>query len=427
MTLTAVILAGGKGTRSADPSRAKLAQIIGGRSLMAWHLAAIESIAGIEVDEVLVVAGHLGEQVQHLCDGLATSSRSIRVVHEARQEGTVAATRLAAQHTTADAFLVILGDVLMSLRLQDFLGQWQASEAGVAVAVHPSSHPQDSDTCFPADDGRVIVVPKGEPRDHVPNMSSAGLFAITRSALSTYGDLADLGSSVLSAAASSADLYAHVTSHYLKDTGTATRLADAQGDVERGAFARRGTLGRRPALFLDRDGVINPTEPEFYRPEQFELLPGVADAIAEANRIGIPVIVLTNQPHIAKGFMSFQDHQHVRARMDHLLHLGGAFVDDYFFCPHHPQPGFPGEVPELKVPCECRKPSVGMALAAAARHHIDLAASTMVGDTERDRAVSGALGMRYIHVDADASDTDAPHSFQEAADAIRRGIEELTC
>lgn len=424
MTATAVILAGGKGTRSADPTRAKLAQQVGGRSLLEWHL---EVLAPTEIDEVLVVAGHLGQQVQELCAGIDAGGRDLRVIHEADQEGTVAALRLAADQAQAEEYLVILGDVLMSLPIQDFIDGWRASMDSVAVAVHPSLHPQDSDTCFPRHDGSILVVPKGQPRDHVPNMSSAGLFAIRRTALDRYGHLRDFGSALLPSAAQDRDLFAYVTSHYLKDTGTPTRLSDAQDDLQRGAFARRGSLHPRAALFLDRDGVINPAEPEFHEPSGYGLLPGVAAAIRRANRHGIPVIVLTNQPHIAKGFMTFDDHQRVRARMDLLLQAEGAFVDDYFSCPHHPDGGFAGEVPELKIACECRKPAPDLAHQAARRHRIDLSRSVMVGDTAFDRGLAHETGMHYIHVDPTCPDLDAPDCFPEPSAAIRKGIEVLGC
>ena len=424
MTAVAVVLAGGKGTRSADPTRAKLGQRIGDASLMEWHL---RLLTPSEVDRILVVAGHLGDQVQALCDALPVSPIETRVIHEEEQRGTVAALRLAAENTDADEFVVILGDILMSFPLDRVLQEWRASGRSVAVVVHPSTHPQDSDAAFPRDDGPVVVIPKSQPREHVPNMSSTGMFLINREGLERYGHLRDLGSDVLPAAALDDDLTAIISSHYFKDTGTPTRLEAARRDVESGAFTRRGDTEPRPCLLLDRDGVINPTVPEYYSPEKYELLPGVAQAVRTANLHGLPVIVLTNQPHLAKGLMSFEDHDRVRARMDALLAEEGAFVDDYLFCPHHPEAGFEGEVPGLKVPCDCRKPAPGLAHRAAERHGLDLSTSVMVGDTDRDRQLAAAAGMKYVHVGDSRADTGTEDCFPEAAEAIRHGIEVLTC
>lgn len=424
MTTAAVILAGGKGTRSADPTQAKLTQEIGGVSLLQWHMRLIEPS---EIGHAVVVAGHLGEQVNDLAEAVDRRGASLRVIHEPEQHGTVAALALAAQHIEHDEFLVMLGDVLMSLPVQNFLEEWRESGAGVAVVIHPSAHSQDSDAVFPDHGDIVTVVPKSEPRDHIPNMSSAGLFGLTRRALAQYGTLRDLGSDVLAAAAQQGDLFTFTSSHYLKDTGTPERLRSAVDDVSEGAFARRGRLTPREALFLDRDGVINPSTPEFYEPSSYVLIPGVAQAIGEANRRGIPTIVVTNQPAIAKGLMSFGDHQRIRAKMDRLLSQQGAFVDDYFFCPHHPQSGFEGERVELKTSCSCRKPEIGMARQAALRHNIDLRASVMVGDTERDKEFARTAGMRFIHVVQGRQDPEGPDCYPHAEQAIRKAIEVLMC
>ena len=426
MTVEAVILAGGKGTRSADPGTAKLAQVIGDESLLGWHIRLLNDC---DITQAVVVAGHLGDQVQELVDRteIADDHLQLEVIHEVAQNGTVAALRLAAEQSNANEFLVILGDILMALTLQDFLERWRESSKGVAVVVHPSTHPHDSDAVCLQRDGGVLVVPKSQPRDHIPNMSSAGLFAITRDALLRYTDCRDFGSDVLPASADQEDLFAYVTSHYLKDTGTAERLEAARRDVVSGAFSCRGSLAPRPALFLDRDGVINPSDPEFYGPEHYRLNVGVALAIGEANAAGIPVLVVTNQPHIAKGLMTFEDHERVRARMDRLLGQFGAFVDDYYYCPHHPDGGFDDEVAELKVVCECRKPGAAMAYSAAKHHHIDLSRSVMVGDTDRDQGLAEATGMRFVRVGADPRDLDAPDCFSDPAEAIRRGIEMSTC
>ena len=391
---------------------------------MEWHVGLLMNS---QIDEVVVVAGHLGDQVQTLCAAIDHQGLKIRVLHEEQQEGTVAALRLAAESADADEFVVILGDILMALPLQDFLDEWRLSGAGVAVVVHPSAHPHDSDAVFPKDETQVLVVPKSESRDHIPNMSSAGLFAMTKEALSRYGYLRDIGSDVLPAAAAHRDVFAFVSSHYLKDTGTFDRLDAARRDVSTGAFARRGSLSPRPALFLDRDGVINPALPEFHDPEGYVLLPGVGQAIGAANSLGVPVIVVTNQPALAKGLMTFEAHQRVRARMDNLLGDEGAFVDDYLFCPHHPEVGWVGEVEHMKVACQCRKPATGLAHEAAQHHNLNLVRSVMVGDTDRDRGFARGSGMRFIHVSAPHNDTDAEDCIPDAAVAIRRGIEVVTC
>lgn len=424
VTAVAVILAGGKGTRAADPSTAKVVQVLGGATLLEWHLRTLERS---EITDVIIVSGHLGDQVRDAVERIDTHGLRVTVLQEEEQQGTTAALAFAASTTNADEFLVILGDILVSLPVQVFIDKWRASTRSVGVVVHPSTHPADSDAVFQSHEGTVHIVPKGQQREHIPNLSSAGLFTVNRLALEKYGESKDLGSNVLQAAAHESDLFVFLTSHYLKDTGTPDRLRSAESDIASGAFARRGSLEPRPALFLDRDGVINPSQPEVYQPEHFALLPGVAEAIKKANSSGVPVIVVTNQPGIAKGFMTFNDHQRIRARMDQLLGEHGVFVDDYLFCPHHPDSGFEGEVVELKGPCACRKPGTELGTLAATRHTINLETSVMVGDTDRDRGFAETLGMAFVHVCDDDGACSGAECFRESSLAILRGIEVVSC
>jgi D-glycero-D-manno-heptose 1,7-bisphosphate phosphatase len=225
----------------------------------------------------------------------------------------------------------------------------------------------------------------------------------------------DLGSDLLLHAAETDRLHAFISSHYFKDTGTPDRLESAQRDLESGAFARRGRHSFRPGLILDRDGVLNPALPEVYRADQLQLIPGVAQQIARANTLGVPVVVATNQPGLAKGFMEVEHHEQIRARLDQLLIDHGAFIDDYVYCPHHPESGHQGEVAELKIGCACRKPDPGLLLELIGRHGFETAQSVMVGDSDRDLEAASSAGVRFIRVDSDES---SPAAIAEAVDRL---------
>jgi len=420
------MLVGGKGTRSADPGIAKVAQKINGISLMSYHRDLLNASS---VKELIIVSGHLHDQVQALVDSLDWYGLEVRVIRESAPRGTVSAVEFATHDCDSEEFVVILGDILMSFPLDDFLESWRATKKNVAVIVHPSMHMGDSDAVVVQVDGSVSVVPKGLQAAGVLNSYSAGLFGVTRGGLRRYAHskCVDIGSNLLPKAAAKRDLFAYVSSHYFKDTGTPDRLADAVSDVQLGVFARRGDVNLRPALFLDRDGVMNPAQQEVYHPKEYKLMSDVPVAIARANRKGIPVFIVTNQPGIAKGFMSPMTHQEIRARMDELLAEHGAFVDDYFYCPHHPNSGFEGEVSELKIECECRKPNIGMITQARNLHGIDVGSSVMVGDMWRDQELALRSGMHFIHVTPACSLTNDHECFAEAAHAIAKGVDLLQC
>ena len=412
METAAVILAGGRGTRSANPGLPKIAQEVGGKTLLQWHF---DLLRASRIDEVVMVTGHLADQVDQLVASSNAEGLQVTTLQEREPQGTVQAVREALTATDASHLLVILGDVWCSFPVDDFLLAWQRDNRSVAAIVHPSLHPADSDAVIPHPDGHVEVIPKGQRVGLHRNMSAAGVFGVTREFLLPGDTPKDIGSDLLREAAVSNELLAFVSSHYFKDTGTPDRLESAQRDWASGAFTRRGELGPRPALILDRDGVINPALPEVYRADQLEIITGVAQQIARANALGVPVLVATNQPGLAKGFMEVEHHEQIRARLDQLLIDQGAFIDDYAYCPHHPESGHQGEVAELKIQCACRKPAPGLLLELIARHGLDAAASVMVGDSDRDLEAATSAEAGFIRVDGELP---SPAAIAEAVDRL---------
>ena len=150
----------------------------------------------------------------------------------------------------------------------------------------------------------------------------------------------------------------------------------------------------RAGLFLDRDGTIN-TEVDFLRsPDELHLLPGAARAIREANAAGLPVVVITNQSGIARGYLTEDDLARVHDRLQSLLASEGARLDAIEYCPHHPTAGRP----PYNVDCDCRKPGTGMLRRSAERLGIDLASSFLIGDRCVDMEAGQAAGCRTILV-----------------------------
>jgi D-glycero-D-manno-heptose 1,7-bisphosphate phosphatase len=147
----------------------------------------------------------------------------------------------------------------------------------------------------------------------------------------------------------------------------------------------------RPAAFLDRDGTIIHDADYLDRPEGVKLLPGAARAIAQLNEAAIPVVVVTNQSGIARGYFDMEAYEAVRARLDALLAAEGAHVDETRMCPH---------LPEVTGPCECRKPGTLLYRQAAERLGLDVARSWYVGDKWRDLEPGFVLGGRGILVPA---------------------------
>ena len=141
-------------------------------------------------------------------------------------------------------------------------------------------------------------------------------------------------------------------------------------------------------IILDRDGVINKEINGVYNPDELKLLPGASSAIKKLNEKNILTICITNQPGIAKGFMNEKDLENIHARLDFLLGKEGAYLDDIYYCPHHPEKGWKGERKDLKIKCQCRKPGVKLFKSAINQHNIDINNSFFISDTAKDLEVS---------------------------------------
>jgi histidinol-phosphate phosphatase family protein len=146
---------------------------------------------------------------------------------------------------------------------------------------------------------------------------------------------------------------------------------------------------RRRAVFMDRDGTLIVDKHYLKDPALVELVPHATNAVRRFNYALVPVIVVTNQSGIARGMLTEDDYRAVRQRVDSLLGECGAFIDDHYHCPHHP---------DFTGPCDCRKPAIGMFEQAIVEHQIDAPSSVWIGDKLRDVQPALRYGGRGILV-----------------------------
>lgn len=170
----------------------------------------------------------------------------------------------------------------------------------------------------------------------------------------------------------------------------------------------------RPALFLDRDGVINEEVEYLSDPARVSLIAGAAAAIAQFNRAGIPVVVVTNQSGLARGLFTPADLAAVTSRLASLLAADGAHLDATYHCPHHPS----GVVPALAITCACRKPGTKLLLDAARDLDLDLARSALVGDKPSDLGAARAAGLLAILVRTGYGHTVDPATADAVFDSL---------
>ncbi len=158
--------------------------------------------------------------------------------------------------------------------------------------------------------------------------------------------------------------------------------------------AADSTVPLRPAIFLDRDGTINEQMGYINHISRFQLLPGVGAAIARLNRQGMPVVVVTNQSGLARGYFPAALLEAVHEKMFRQLAEAGAHIDGLYLCPHHPE----AKEARYRQACDCRKPKTGMLEQAARELGLDLPRSYVIGDRWSDLRCGDAVGASTILV-----------------------------
>lgn len=395
--MQAVIMAGGKGTRVASVNGAipKPMFPLCGKPVL---LHQIQCLRRQGIINLTLTIGHLGSQIRdYFGDGSGFGVR-IDYIEEKEPLGTAGALYYLKGKVTDD-FLLINGDLIFDVdfgRLMDF---HKGHKAMVTLLAHPNDHPYDSGIILADGDGKVSGwLTKEDKREWYHNCVNAGLHVLFPVLLEsmTAPKKMDLDREILKPRIPSGQIFIYRSPEYVKDMGTPERIAQVERDLETGLVQRKNLGQKQRAVFLDRDGTINKYVGFLRKPEEFELLNGVAEAIRRINQSGYLAIVVTNQPVIARGEVTWEGLDEIHRKMETLLGQEGAYLDDIFVCPHHPDRGFPGERLEYKMDCDCRKPKPGMLRKAAEKYNIDLAESWMLGDSQRDVDAGKAAGCQTV-------------------------------
>lgn len=413
--MKAAILAGGRGTRIAGyyPDLPKPMIPLCGKPLLQIQ---IESLVKQGFTDITLILGYKAEAIKnHFADG-GQFGADIQYITEEQPLGTGGALSLLPKEDT----LVLFGDVFFDVDFGRFIQFHKRKNADITLFAHPNSHPSDSDIIVTSSDGRVITwaSKNDKGRGQLRNLVNAGMY-IFSSASIPEGEAGrrDLEHDIILPKLKDCRVYAYRSAEYVKDMGTPERLLAVERDLKSGITAARSLRHKQKAIFLDRDGTINVYDGLIVKPDQLRLIEGAAQAIRHINRSQYLAICVTNQPVVARGDVTFEGLNNIHARLDTLLGNEGAYLDDLLFCPHHTDRGFEGEVAELKLDCDCRKPKPGLLLQAAQRYNIDLSQSYMIGDSDRDIVAGRAAGCTPVKVDGKHTLLHAVRSIITSADA----------
>jgi histidinol-phosphate phosphatase family protein len=397
-----VILAGGMGTRL----RARLGDLpkpmipIAGKPLLE-HQIELAKLYGFS--DIIIFACYRADLIQqHVGDGAKWGVR-IRLVVEREPLGTAGAV-LAGFDLLADEFVMMYGDTMVNVDLERLVQAHTRRQADATLLLHPNNHPLDSDLVEANAEGWITAFHnRPHPADRwFQNLVNAGLYVVHKAALKPWAASPrslDFGKDLFPAMLHrGAKLLAYNSPEYIKDIGTPERYDKICAEHAAGVVQRSSLNTPQRAVFLDRDGTLIKEVNGLTSPAQLELLPGVGEAIRELNHHGWRAILATNQPVVAKGFCTEQDVAMIHNKLETLLGREHAFLDRIYWCPHHPEKGFVGERPELKIDCDCRKPKPGMLLQARQDFNLELKACWLIGDTTTDLETGKNAGVKTILV-----------------------------
>ena len=389
-----VIMAGGKGTRisSVASDIPKPMIKIEGKPVLEHE---IECLRDQGFKDIIITVSHLGKIIMdYFGDGSVVSPVTkkpfgvhIEYYFEEQPLGNAGALFQIKDKLDSD-FLLLNADAMFDVNFNRFVAFHKSHGGLVTLFTHPNSHPYDSGVLIADANGAVErwLTKEDDRPKYYRNCINAGLHVLNPKLLEQEIDTPKiyLDRQLLKPLAGTGKMFCYNSPEYVKDMGTPERYYSVCEDFKAGRVKGKNLANKQRAVFLDRDGTINKYAGFLRNIDEFELLDGVAEAIKKINASGYLAIVVTNQPVIARGEVSFEELQEIHNKMETLLGEQGAYVDAIYFCPHHPHKGYAGEKPELKIDCECRKPKPGMLIQAAKDFNIDLKNSWMIGDGEND-------------------------------------------
>lgn len=403
-----VLMAGGKGTRisSVASDIPKPMIKVEGKPVLEHE---IECLRYQGFTNLIITVSHLADYIMGYFGDGSEFGVSIEYFVEETPLGNAGALFKLRDRLDSD-FLLLNSDSIFDIDFRRFITYHKEKGGLVTLFTHPNNHPYDSGVLITNNSKAVEQwFAKEDIRPHwYKNRVNAGLHVINPVVLDMAGInvdavgtevdgkyiKVDLDRQILKPLCGTGKMFCYDSPEYVKDMGTPDRYQVVCDDYKAGRVRAKNLKNKQKAIFLDRDGTINKYVGFLRDINEFELLAGVAKAIKKMNAFGYLVIVVTNQPVIARGEITFSQLQEIHNKMEMLLGAEGAYIDAIYFCPHHPHKGYEEEVSELKMECDCRKPKPGMLLKAAKDFNIDLSQSWMVGDGANDINAGKAAGCR---------------------------------
>lgn len=298
-------------------------------------------------------------------------------------------------------FLVINGDLLINMNLKKLINFHKKYNSQLTIVTHPNNHPYDSDILETNKNNRLIKI-YNKPHSKrliYKNNCSSGIMIISGSLIKNIPEIKNsLYKEIIpKLIKNNKKILCYKTREFIKDLGTPDRLIKGRKIFDSIKFKFSNIQKKLPAIFLDRDGVINiESHKKIEDPTNF--FTNTVEAIKKINNSSYLCIVITNQPSVAKGFLNKIKLEFLHKKLETKLGKAGAYFDAIYYCPHHPSKGFPNENILYKKICNCRKPKIGMLKKANLDLNINMKKSYFIGNTVIDYKTAKNAKLKYIHI-----------------------------
>lgn len=433
--MKAIIQAGGKGTRvssiTGDTIPKPMLEVCGYPIL--YHQ--IMNLKKSGIIDIIIIIGHLGNIIKEYFKDGQDLGVNISYFQEDQNNllGTAGALYYLKNEIKED-FIFLLADVFIDIDFNRMIKFHTENHAKITLFAHPNAHPYDSDLIV--ENNNIVLDFDSKTNDRTKynykNIVNAGIMIFDNVVLDLLKEEKKYSyeKDIVVPYIKTNQVYTYISTEYAKDMGTPERYEMVVNDYKSGLCQKRNLKNKQKAIFLDRDGTIINYIPFLNKVSQVELLPLAADAIKKINKSEYLCIIITNQPIIARGESTIENLDDIHKRLETLLGEQGAYIDKIYYCPHHPDKGFEGEVPELKIKCNCRKPNIGMLEKASKEYNIDLSQSIIIGDSTLDIKTGENANIKSILVKTGQAGLDNKHDVSptyiadnlfEAVEIIERG------
>ena len=393
-----VVLGGGKGSRLKNvlKKKSKILSVVNGKTLLENIL---KNFALIKKHNLII-----NQNQKDIINFIKKKNINIKLFREITSLGDAGCLQELRKIKSYKKknFIIVPGDLYCSINVKKLLKFHLNKNSKLTLVVHPSNHIYDSDAVKISKNSQLLKLYKKPHRDVkiVGNLGLSGIYIVKGENLNLINKKQKLKSNIFIEKINKKinKIYCYNTPDFIKDSGTQGRMKYLKEALRNKKIYNLNYKQKRGCIFFDRDGVINYEYPNEKYHNPLNICNGVFESLSLLNKFNILSIVITNQPAVAKGFLREKKLNTLHDKLLNFFSNNNCYLNDIFYCPHHPDRGFKGEVIKYKIKCNCRKPNTGLIDLAKKKYNIDLSKSCFVGNSKFDFFTAKNANLRYIHI-----------------------------